>query len=86
MSVGRGKTRIKATIVHVKRRPNTASGNPRYWLITPSGKFETEPDAQVNYIISDGLAARPTTPREVWLTFNGAGHVIGCEFIERGEA
>ena len=86
MSVDRGKTRVKASIVHVKRRSNTASGNPRYTLVTPYGKFDTEPDAQVNYIVSDGLAARPRLPREVELTLNGSGRVIGCEFIERGEA
>jgi len=70
---------IVTSIALLKKVGNTASGNPKYRMLTRHGVYETELDAQVNYTLRERWTERPRPL--VRLTFNDAGHVIGAEEI-----
>jgi hypothetical protein len=65
-------TTVRATIAYTRWTRTTNSGNPVFKLHTENGSFITEPDAQVNYHVSDA------TKGEHILTLNERGRVIGA--------
>ena len=69
-----GRTEVRTQIVNTQRLSNTGSGNPRWRLFTRFGVFDTNPDAQCNYLPFDAWAHGPRP--DVVLTVNGAGKVI----------
>ena len=75
----KSRTTVVVGIANAVRLPNTASGNPRWKLLTQAGVFETKPDAQCNYQPFDAWAQKPRP--QVQLTLDGAGKVIGAERI-----
>ena len=67
---------ILTEIVSVKRLLNSASGNPRWTLITRTGTYRTSMDADCNYGVKDDGETH-----QVRLTVNEKGHVTGIEYL-----
>lgn len=63
---------VRAHILYTRWSRQSVSGNPQFDLYTEGGSFHTEPDAQVNYHISE------STKGDHVLTLNEHGKVIGA--------
>lgn len=65
-------TTVRAEIAFTRWARTTNSGNPVFDLHTETGSFRTEPDAQVNYHVSEN------TRGDHWLTLNEHGRVTAA--------
>lgn len=70
---------VLTEIVSVKRLLNSASGNPRWALVTRTGTYRTAMDANCNYGVKDYVD--PDAPQQVRLTLSGQGLVVGIEYL-----
>jgi hypothetical protein len=69
---------IMTEVVSAERLTNTASGNPRWRVVTRTGAWRTKDDAQVGHTYFDNLAHRKA---KVNLEINGQGRIVGCEVL-----
>lgn len=77
---------ITGRIVKLDRLTNSPNGNPRYRVHLDSGPVrETRPDAAVNYGITNAGPGSSGEGREVTLTVDERGHVIGAKYADGGD-
>lgn len=77
------RARLETDLVSVTRLLNSASGNPRWRLLTKHGSYDTRPDSQCNYDVKDTLEV--TYPQRVALGFDDErGRVTHIEYLEDG--
>jgi len=64
---------VTSTLQGVQRLKNSPDGNPNFRVFTMHGSYRTEPNAQVNHLITNFIG------KLCRLTFNERGNIIGVE-------
>jgi hypothetical protein len=69
------ETTIVTTLQGIQKLRNSHDGCPRFRVFTLSGTWNTEPNAQVNFLITNYVGKR------VSLQFNESGNIIGADSV-----